>query len=60
LRKCPDSEVIVIPIGSVVIALLIVLWIQVRRERAKARREGREYRPPFGERLIYFIGNILG
>jgi hypothetical protein len=49
-----------IPIGSIVIALLIVLWIQVRRERAKARREGREYRPPFGERLIYFIGNILG
>lgn len=42
------------------ILLVVLLWIAVRREQARAAEEGRLYKPPFGERIFRFVVSIFG
>ena len=47
-------------IASLVIALLLLVWSQVRRERARVQREGDTYRALLGERVMLFLANLGG
>lgn len=47
-------------IGTIVIVLLLVLWVQVRVELAAAKRERRPYEQPMGERVIRFVSGLFG